>query len=98
MTIRFQIIIWAIAVIVLANLALSAAGVSYLGHRWREEVQTWVQLDLRSARAAYDSRTERIEAFLRGTALADSLAQTLQDSPKKRDCEPIRPIFDASNL
>ena len=98
MTIRFQIIIWAIAVIVLANLALSAAGISYLGHRWREEVQTWVQLDLKSARAAYENRMDAVEAFLRGTALADSLTAALEAKDRDRIAEQVVRIFGASEM
>ncbi len=98
MTIRFRIIIWAIAVIVLANLALSAAGISYLRHRWREEVQTWVRLDLKSARAAFENRMAGIEAFLRGTALDDSLTAALKTEDRDRAAAWISRVFHASKL
>ncbi|HPC82140.1 MAG TPA: cache domain-containing protein [Thermoanaerobaculaceae bacterium] len=98
MSVRFQVTIRIIAVIVLANLALSTVGVWYLRRQWREEVQTQVRLDLNSARAAYESRIDRIEQFLRGAALGDSLAAALARRDGTRLDEQAARIFHASGL
>lgn len=98
MTLRFQITIRVIAVIVLANLALSAVGVLYLRRQWREEVQTRVRLDLNSARAAYESRIDQIEHFLRAAALGDALAAALGSGNRIRSDELVARIFDAARM
>ena len=98
MTIRFQITMRVIAVIVLANLALSAVGIAYLRRQWREEVQTRVRLDLNSARAAYDSRIDQIEYFLRAASLGDSLAATLEAGDNARSGELVARVFRASRM
>ncbi len=98
MTIRFQIIIWAIAVIVLANLALSAVGIAYLRRQWREEVQTRVRLDLNSARAAYENRIDEIAVFLRAVSLGDALATSLRQQDRERSAALVGRVFRASRM
>lgn len=98
MTVRLQVTIRLIAVIVLANLALSAVGVSYLRRQWREEVQTQVRLDLNSARAAYESRIDQLEQFLRAAALGDALAAALDARDQRRLDELVARIFRASRM
>lgn len=98
MTVRLQITIRVIAVMVLANLALSAAGIAYLRRQWREEVQTRVRLDLNSARAAYDSRVDRIEHFLRAASLGGSLAAALEAGDHVRSGELVARVFRASRM
>ena len=73
MSIRFKLTITAVAVILIANSLLSAIALQYLNRVWMREVQTRVQRNLGSARAAYQKRIELIEAFLAGRVLDHAL-------------------------
>ncbi|NUQ64658.1 MAG: cache domain-containing protein [Pirellulales bacterium] len=73
MSIRFKLTITAVAVILVANSLLSFITLQYLGQVWLREVQTRVQRNLNSARAAYQKRTEIIAACLEGAALGRTL-------------------------
>jgi two-component system NtrC family sensor kinase len=68
-TIRFRLMIGAVAVILLANTGLAVFSVTQLGDVLLDEVQTRVRLDLNAARQVYDQFLERIAQFLRGLSL-----------------------------
>ncbi|MHB8862130.1 MAG: sensor histidine kinase [Pirellulaceae bacterium] len=68
MSIRFKMATIAVAVILIANSLLSFSTLRYLGSVWLKEVQTRVERNLGSARAAYEKHIEVIAAFLRGRA------------------------------
>jgi two-component system NtrC family sensor kinase len=74
MSIRFKLTTIAVAVILVANSLLSFITLQYLGHVWLREVQTRVQRNLNSARAAYQKHVELIAACLEGAALDPALA------------------------
>ncbi len=76
MTIRFKMTTVVVAVLVIANSVLSFVTLQYLGSVWLREVQTRVQRNLNSARAAYDKRIELISAFLTGAARDQRLINT----------------------
>ncbi len=78
MSIRLKLMIWAIATVVLANLALSLAGVSFLRSDWNREVQTRVGLDLNSAEAAYQSHLLGIHGYLQAASLNGDLSSALE--------------------
>ena len=65
MTIRFKLLMLAIAAVLVVNSLLSLAGVQYVGRIWLNEIQRRVRMDLNSAAAAYDDYIDRIETFLR---------------------------------
>jgi two-component system NtrC family sensor kinase len=79
MTIRFKLMLVAIAAILLANTILSIIGVWYLGRVWLDEVQRRVRLDLNSARAAYNGQINRIESFLSAASLDQQLSRALSE-------------------
>ncbi len=78
MTIRFKLIMAAIAIVVVANAILALVAIEYLEHRWLNEVQNRVRLDLNSARAAYDGSLSGLSRFLEGAALDRNLDQELE--------------------
>ncbi len=84
MTIRFKMTTIVVAVLLVANTLLSFVALRYLGSVWLGEVQTRVQRNLNSARAAYDKRVELIAAYLRGTARDQRLitTATIRDLPE----------------
>ncbi len=77
MSIRFKMAILAVAIILVANSLLSFLALRYLGSVWLQEVQTRVQRNLNSARAAYQKRIELTSSFLRGTAHNGSLSDVV---------------------
>ena len=74
MTIRFKLIMLAIAAILLVNSLLSLAGVQYVDAVWMKEIQDRVQVSLKSARSAYDNDEQRIVSFLQATSLDHTLS------------------------
>ena len=70
MTVRFKLTMASIAVILVANAALSLVGLEYAERAWLREVQYRVRLDLNSARATYQSRIEHTAQYLAGIASA----------------------------
>jgi two-component system, NtrC family, sensor kinase len=78
MSIRFKMTTIAVAVILVTNSLLSIIALRYLGSVWLAEVQTRVQRNLNSARAAYWKRIELTEAFLSGAARDGRLSETVQ--------------------
>ncbi len=77
MSIRFKMTMIAIAVMLVANSLLAFIALRYLGSVWLNEVQTRVQRNLNSARAAYQKRVELIAALLQGTAHDHTLAEAI---------------------
>ncbi len=82
MSIRFKLTITAVAVILVANSLLSFITLQYLGYVWLREVQTRVQRNLNSARAAYQKRGELVAACLEGAALDHGLRSALARSDR----------------
>ncbi len=74
MSIRFRLMTIALAVIVVGNSLLSFLALQYLGRVWLREVQTRVQRNLNSARAAYENYGAQVTAFLQAAALDPLLA------------------------
>ena len=91
MTIRFKLLMLAIAAVLVVNSLLSLAGVQYVGRIWLNEIQQRVRMDLNSAAAAYDDYIDRIDTFLRAASLDQALAQALH----RGDVEPAKPIMDS---
>ncbi len=69
MTIRFKLILLAIAAILVVNSLLSLAGVHYVDAVWMQEIQDRVRVSLNSAQLAYDSHEQRMVSFLQATAI-----------------------------
>lgn len=69
MTVRYRLIMLAIAVILTANSLFSLAGVHYLGRVWLDEVQERVWSSLQAAVASYANHEQRIRDCLQATAL-----------------------------
>ncbi len=98
MTIRFKLTTAAVAAILVANSLLSFITVQYLGHVWMEEVQTRVQRNLNSARAAYEKHLELIAAFLQGTMVDRSLAAAVKrDDPAQLEAM-LHDIYRSGNM
>jgi two-component system NtrC family sensor kinase len=85
MSIRFKMTTLVVAVIVVANSLLSFIALRYLGSVWLQEVQTRVQRNLNSARAAYDKHGQLIAEFLQGRARE----RTLADQISRHDAEEL---------
>lgn len=92
MTVRFQLTIGSIAVIVVANSILSLVMVLHLGRVWLQEVQNRVRLDLNSARSAYRNHIATIEQFLRAASLSSDLAWAAQAGDRSRVAEIVQRI------
>jgi two-component system, NtrC family, sensor kinase len=82
MSIRFKLIMGAIAIILVANSVLAIVNVVYLERVWMDEVQTRVRLDLNSASIAYKGHMEGISRFLRAAALDRSLVMAIESDAK----------------
>ena len=92
MSIRFKMTLIAVAVIVVTNSLLSIIALRYLGAVWLDEVQTRVQRNLNSARAAYGKRIELTGAFLAGAARDRRLIDAVQGG----DLEGLRLLLNES--
>ncbi len=90
MTIRIKLTIWFIAVILLANAALTFMTVLKVGRVQIEEVQTRVRLDLNSARVVYNNRVEAIGDFLHGLVLSRKFPDALETG----DFSALGPLMD----
>ena len=90
MTIRFKLIMAAIAIVVVANSILTLVAVEYLEHRWLDEVQNRVRLDLNSARASYDNYLSGLSRFLEGVALDRNLGRGLEKTPSEESRALLR--------
>ena len=93
MSIRFKMTTIAVAVILVANSLLSFLALRYLGSVWLREVQTRVQRNLNSARAAYQKHVELISAFLRGTARDGTLARRCHAPEPPGESSPCCEVF-----
>jgi len=98
MTIRFKLIMAAIAIVVVANSILTLMAVEYLEHRWLDEVQNRVRLDLNSARASYDSHLSELSRFLEGVALDRNLALELEKTLSDESRSLLRRAFQAGQM
>ena len=90
MTIRFKLIMAAIAIVVVANLFHTLLAVDYFEQRWLDDVQNRVRLDLNSARASYDNYLLGMSQFLEGVAVDRDLARELGKTPEKTPSEASR--------
>ena len=98
MTIRFKLIMAAIAIVVVANSILTLVAVEYLEHRWFDEVQNRVRLDLNSARAAYDGHLSGLSRFLQGLALDRNLSQALEKTPSQASRSLLQKAFQVGEM
>ena len=98
MTIRFKLIMAAIAIVVVANAILALVAIEYLEHRWLNEVQNRVRLDLNSARAAYDGSLSGLSRFLEGAALDRNLDQELEKTPSAESRALLHKAFQAGQM
>jgi len=89
MSIRFKMMTIVVAVILVTHSLLSVIALRYLGSVWLGEVQTRVQRNLNSARAAYRKHIELIGAFLRGTAHD----RTLREAVQRREMGELRALL-----
>ena len=78
MTIRVRLTIAFVAVVLLANLALTLVTIRHVGNVLIGEVQNRVRLDLNAAREVYGNQVQGIARFLRAVCLDDGLALGLQ--------------------
>ena len=98
MTIRFKLIMAAIAIVVVANSILALVAIEYLEHRWLNEVQNRVRLDLNSARASYDSYLAGVARFLEGVALDQDLGQGLKKPQSEESRALLRRAFQIGQM
>ena len=98
MTIRFKLIMAAIAIVVVVNSVLALVAVEYLEHRWLNEVQNRVRLDLNSARASYDSHLSGVARFLEGVALDRNLGRGLAKPQSEESRDSLQRAFQAGQM
>lgn len=98
MTIRFRLMMIALAVIVVGNSLLSFMALQYLGRVWLREVQTRVQRNLNSARAAYENHGTRVTAFLRAAALDPVLAAAATERNRPAGQARLRQLQEAGQV
>jgi two-component system NtrC family sensor kinase len=90
MTIRFQLILLLIAVVLAINSILSLVGVRYVDAVWMREIQDRVRVSLDFAQASYDNHEQRMVSFLQ----AASLDQTLSAAISQRGVASVRQAMD----
>lgn len=83
MTIQFKFTMWTVAVLLVANALLAMVTVESITRRWLDEVQRRVRLDLNSARAAYQSRLERLSWYLRALTFSRSIRMGLEEGKRE---------------
>jgi two-component system NtrC family sensor kinase len=98
MTVRFKLIMMAIAVILAANSILSLVGVHYLGHIWLSEIQDRALAHLSSAAAAYGNQAERIQDLLQVTSLDHVLAQAVSEDRELAMRQSLNRLYGAGHL
>ncbi len=98
MTVRLRLTIAIVAVIVVANCALSLVTVIYLGEMWLDEVQTRVSLNLGAARTVYDDRLREIAMFLSGLSFNNQLASGLESAQSDDKQTLLDRAYQASEL
>lgn len=98
MSLRFKLATTAIAVILVANSLLSFVTLQYLGRVWLREVQTRVQRNLNSARAAYQNRIELIAAFLQGVALDRGLRRAIAQDDRTQVADILREHYGTRRM
>ncbi|NMB77005.1 MAG: HAMP domain-containing protein [Myxococcales bacterium] len=78
-SIRFRLMIGAVAVILLANTGLAVFSLTQVSEVLLDEVQTRVRLDLNAAHQVYGQATDRIAHFLRALSMpGGSLSRALE--------------------
>ncbi|MHB8951401.1 MAG: sensor histidine kinase [Pirellulaceae bacterium] len=98
MTVRFKLIMMAIAVILTANSILSLVGVHYLGHIWLAEIQDRTRAHLGSADAAYANQVERVRDFLQATSLDHFLTQAVSREQDQAMRQSLDRMYAAGHL
>ena len=98
MTIRFKLIMAAIAIVVVVNSVLALVAVEYLEHRWLNEIQNRVRLDLNSARASYDSHLSGVARFLEGVALDRNLGRGLEKPQSEESRALLQRAFQTGQM
>ena len=93
MSIRFKLTTVAVAVILVANSLLSFLTLQYLGYVWLQEVQTRVQRNLNSARAAYQKHIDLISARLETAGLDGKLAAAAERSDTAELEQVLRSLY-----
>ena len=98
MTVRLRLTIAIVAVILVANCALSLVTVLYMGQIWLDEVQTRVRLNLGAARTVYNDRLREISLFLIGLSFNQQLSAGLR-SPQCHGKQLVSPAeYQSSGL
>ena len=93
MTLRFRLISWIVAIVLVTNTVLALATIWRVEGVLLQEVKTRVGLDLNSARTAYNGHIKSIERFLQAVTLNGSLASEWATGAPERiagDLEGIR--------
>jgi two-component system, NtrC family, sensor kinase len=98
MTLRLKITIGSIAVVLLANALLSTVIVAYLERIWLQEVQTRVQIDLNSARAAYADHVEAIARYLTAASFDGATATLLERGDDPAGRAHLSRLFQAGTM
>ena len=98
MTIRLRLTIGAIAILLVANSVLSLVSMKYVEDVWLDEVQNRVQLDLKSARAAYNFRINDISRFLEAVSLDERIAEALSAGDRSRLAEILDDVYRAGGM
>jgi two-component system NtrC family sensor kinase len=98
MTIRFKLTMAAIAIVVVTNSILALVAIEYLEHRWLDEVQNRVRLDLNSARTSYDNYLAGLSRFLEGVAIDQDLFRGLAKSGAQASPALLRRAFQAGQM
>ena len=98
MSIRFKMTTIVVAVVLVANSLLSFVTLRYLGSVWLGEVQTRVQRNLNSARAAYEKHIELIAAYLKGAARDGALIDASQRRTHRRLNALLADIHEAGGV
>lgn len=101
MTIRLKLTLGAIAIFLLANSVLCLVSVRYVESQWQHEITNRVQLDLNSARAAYDNRLADITRFLEAAALDRTFADyfdSLEENPRELPTSQLESVYRVGGM
>ncbi len=97
-SLRFELGVGFLAVLLLVNIGFSLAMVIHLGHAWLREVQTRVRLDLNSAREAYNNRLGLLAAYLAGAGTGQSVLESIRGEDRHRLVQWVERRFDTKWL
>ena len=98
MTIRFKLTTIAIAVLVVANALLFLVTLQYLNRVAVGEVQTRVQRNLYSGRAAYQNHIDLIAAILKGTSFDRALRAAVGRNDRAELEEMLRDLYGSGPM